>query len=355
EYDVWAFRLDLTPQERSAGVDAAARPSRRYGAPGRGFGHHGYPALAMTYFAAQTYCAWLSAKTGKKYRLPTDAEWTRAARLGLGGDSALTTERRDALAWHSGNARAKAHPVAGKVADALGLHDMLGNVGEWVRGARAPRRSSAGGARGHAPHRPGRLRRARHRRGQGLPHVVGARRARRHRRSVSGPRDGLPGEPGPDGERGHERRAQSKDQAGRRPRLRGLRRLSEGDREQGGRRAARDAARVPRAAPRRGDRGRQARLHGEARGRGSGGGALGDRIGRSRRSERPRDRGRNAAAPRRGLPGGDAADPRRRHRRHRRGPGLLEPGRPVDEAAAATMVRRRVADPKLALFHLAVG
>src|SRR5438034_6941752 len=85
EYDVWAFRLDLTPQERSSGVDATARPSRPYGAPDRGFGHHGYPALAMTYFAAQAYCAWLSTKTGKRYRLPTDAEWTRAVLLGLGG------------------------------------------------------------------------------------------------------------------------------------------------------------------------------------------------------------------------------------------------------------------------------
>src|SRR5216117_559296 len=134
EYDVWAFRLDLTPQERSSGVDATARPSRPYGAPDRGFGHHGYPALAMTYFAAQAYCAWLSTKTGKRYRLPTDAEWTRAVLLGLGGDSALTPERRDALGWHAGNAAAKAHPVAAKAADALGPHDMLGNVAEWVTG-----------------------------------------------------------------------------------------------------------------------------------------------------------------------------------------------------------------------------
>ncbi|HYT99957.1 MAG TPA: SUMF1/EgtB/PvdO family nonheme iron enzyme [Gemmatimonadales bacterium] len=134
EYDVWAFRLDLTPQERGSGVDATARPSRPYGAPDRGFGHHGYPALAMTYFAAQAYCAWLSTKTGKRYRLPTDAEWTRAVLLGLGGDSALIPERRDALGWHAGNAAAKAHPVAAKAADAIGLHDMLGNVGEWVTG-----------------------------------------------------------------------------------------------------------------------------------------------------------------------------------------------------------------------------
>ena len=221
----------------------------------------------------------------------------------------------------------------------------------------APRRPGAGGggARGHLADRSGGLRRAWHRRGEGLPDFVGARRARGHRRPVPGPRHGVPCEPGPHGDRGHERRAQDEDQAGRRARLLGLRRLPEGDRQQGGRGAARDAAGVPRPTPRRGDRGGQARLHGEAGGGGSGGGALRDRLGRSRRPEGPRHRGRNAAAPRRRLPGGDAAHPRRRHRRHRRGPGLLEPGRPVDEAAAATMVRRRVADPKLALFHLAVG
>ena len=162
EYDIWAFRLDLTPQERSSGVDATARPSRPYGAPDRGFGHHGYPALAMTYFAAQTYCIWLSAKTGKKYRLPTDAEWTRAARLGLAGDSALTAERRDALSWHAGNAGAKAHPAAAKAADALGLYDMLGNVAEWVSGTDSGGRPVVrGGSWNDPPDRVGPTARAR--------------------------------------------------------------------------------------------------------------------------------------------------------------------------------------------------
>src|SRR5437016_4854893 len=42
EYDVFVYRLDLTEQQKAAGADAVSRPSRPYGAPDRGFGHHGY-------------------------------------------------------------------------------------------------------------------------------------------------------------------------------------------------------------------------------------------------------------------------------------------------------------------------
>src|SRR5436853_5121556 len=131
EYDVWVYRLDIAAAAVPGGpdsADATARPSRPYGAPDRGFGHHGYPALAMTYTAAQGYCAWLSARTGRHYGLPTDAQWTRALAAGLGGDTSLSAERRDALAWYADNAANQAHAVATKHADALGLYDLLGNV-----------------------------------------------------------------------------------------------------------------------------------------------------------------------------------------------------------------------------------
>ena len=52
--------------------------------------------------------------------------------MGLGTDTALSGDRRDALAWHAGNAAHQPHAVASKRADALGLYDLLGNVAEWV-------------------------------------------------------------------------------------------------------------------------------------------------------------------------------------------------------------------------------
>src|SRR5437764_10675466 len=67
EYDVWVYRLDLAAAAPggSDSADAQARPSRPYGAPDRGFGHHGYPALAMTYAAARAYSPWPPAKPGR--------------------------------------------------------------------------------------------------------------------------------------------------------------------------------------------------------------------------------------------------------------------------------------------------
>lgn len=130
EFDVFALQLD-TPASR-AGVDATARPSRPYGAPDRGFGHTGYPAISITRHAAEAYCAWLSAKTGRTYRLPTDAEWSRAATLALPARDVLDHARLDGLAWLRTNAGGATHPVASKEPDAIGLHDLLGNAAEWV-------------------------------------------------------------------------------------------------------------------------------------------------------------------------------------------------------------------------------
>lgn len=69
-------------------------------------------------------------ESGNGYRLPTEAEWEYALRAGTTGVG--YAEPLDSLAWHRNNSGGKPHPVGLKRANAWGLHDMLGNVSEWV-------------------------------------------------------------------------------------------------------------------------------------------------------------------------------------------------------------------------------
>jgi formylglycine-generating enzyme required for sulfatase activity len=129
-YDVYVLGLDRPPAVTGSGADALARPSNPYGAPDHGWGHAGFPAMSMTRAAAEAFCAWLSERTGKTYRLPSEAEWQRAA--DLAAPAPLSDARRRALAWYQANAGSRVHEVATRQPDALGLYDLFGNVGEWV-------------------------------------------------------------------------------------------------------------------------------------------------------------------------------------------------------------------------------
>lgn len=128
-----AFVFEETEGEPAEGADALARPTTPYISVDRGFGHEGYPALSMSHRAARAFCAWMSARTGRAYRLPTDLEWQWACRAG--GEDCADDARLAAQAWTREDARDTTHPVGSKEPNALGLHDLRGNVAEWVEDA----------------------------------------------------------------------------------------------------------------------------------------------------------------------------------------------------------------------------
>jgi formylglycine-generating enzyme required for sulfatase activity len=83
----------------------------------------GLPVTGVSWAAAKSYCAAVGG------RLPTEAEWEYAARAGT---STRYYDSLPAIAWFSGNSGDGPQKVGGKRPNAFGLHDMLGNVSEWV-------------------------------------------------------------------------------------------------------------------------------------------------------------------------------------------------------------------------------
>jgi formylglycine-generating enzyme required for sulfatase activity/DNA-binding winged helix-turn-helix (wHTH) protein len=134
--------------------------SARWGAPEASFRKPGFeltgkhPVVCMSWHDAQAYVAWLGRRTGKAYRLPTEAEWEYAARAGtrtaysFGNDAgelcayAKFADLASPFGWHGGCRSSIATygpiPVGSLNPSPWGLYDMHGNAWEWVEDCWTP-------------------------------------------------------------------------------------------------------------------------------------------------------------------------------------------------------------------------
>ena len=136
--------------EKNQEVDAMTGATPPWGAPDQGWGKGQRPAITMSHFAATQYCRWLSVVTGKKYRLPTEAEWEYAARGGTSTPyffkgspddySSLTfwnklfspdTTIINSYAIYKENSDGKTQLPDRVLPNPFGLKNMLGNVDEF--------------------------------------------------------------------------------------------------------------------------------------------------------------------------------------------------------------------------------
>jgi formylglycine-generating enzyme required for sulfatase activity len=131
-------------------IDAVSGPTPPFGLPDQGWGMGSRPAITMTHYSAQTFCQWLSLKTGRKYRLPTEAEWEYAARGGTdtpyffeGNPKKLSNEgflkgifKPDTTGIYShavyvNNSGNRTQDPSDARPNPFGLKNMLGNVMEY--------------------------------------------------------------------------------------------------------------------------------------------------------------------------------------------------------------------------------
>lgn len=108
-----------------------------------GWGREDRPVIHVSWHDAVAYAQWLSKTTGKKFRLPTEAEWEYVARAGSSGNywwgdneadaKGRANCRRGCSSNFSGLFGSKTAPVGSYNPNAFGLYDTAGNVSEWVQ------------------------------------------------------------------------------------------------------------------------------------------------------------------------------------------------------------------------------
>jgi formylglycine-generating enzyme required for sulfatase activity len=135
QFDAFVTAAGQSPPGDCRTTDNIGRADRNYRDPGYGMTPI-HPAACISWEDAVAYTAWLSKTTGKKYRLLSEAEWEYSARAGsttafwwgneIGTNNANC--HRCGSMWDS----KQTAPVGSFASNAFGLHDMHGNVWEWV-------------------------------------------------------------------------------------------------------------------------------------------------------------------------------------------------------------------------------
>ena len=167
--EFWSFHIETSSEGRippeimreanreALTIDAISGPTPPYGTPSQGWGEGARPAITMSHYAAEIYCKWLSMKTGKTYRLPTEAEWEYAARGGtqtpyfFPGDPrrfssqgwrnrifGTDTTVINTFAIYDLNSDGRTHEPTRVQGNPFGLKNMLGNVLEFCSDWYAP-------------------------------------------------------------------------------------------------------------------------------------------------------------------------------------------------------------------------
>jgi len=135
---------------KNKNIDAISGATPPWGAPDQGWGKGQRPAITMSWHAANVYCQWLSKVTGKKYRLPTEAEWEYACRGGtsspyfFAGDPKIyssegffkkifkpDTSEIASMVVYKVNSSSKTEEPSFVKANPFGLKNMAGNVAEF--------------------------------------------------------------------------------------------------------------------------------------------------------------------------------------------------------------------------------
>jgi formylglycine-generating enzyme required for sulfatase activity len=103
------------------------------------FNHPEQPVVAVSWFDAVKYSEWLSGTTGRNYRLPTEAEWERAARGGVEGKFfPWGNDPPESLPNYGQRWKTCPEPVGRSIHNAFGLYDICQNVHEWCSDWYAP-------------------------------------------------------------------------------------------------------------------------------------------------------------------------------------------------------------------------